>query len=281
MTGALGTGGRSGPIAASTGPLRVVLADDEPLARAGLRCILESVGDIVVVAEAGDGIEAERAAERVDADVVLMDLRMPRRDGIAATRAIRSRPASPHVLVLTTFEVDADILAALDAGAVGFLLKDASPEEFIAAVRAVAAGLPYLPPAHQRLVLDGLRSRAPGDRAIGRSHQGAGETGVPGAPATPTASGPPPAPAPPGNPVDPGAVASPTAARARLAPLSPRERDVCAALARGLSNGQIAELLGCSESMVKAHLVRVFAKLGVDNRVQVAILAHDAGLDLA
>jgi DNA-binding NarL/FixJ family response regulator len=137
--------------------LRVVIADDQPLMRAGFRAVLEATGDIEVVAEAGDGEEAVAAARRHRPDVVLMDIRMPGLDGIEATRRLPGQ----RVLILTTFGLDDYIIAALRAGASGFLLKDAPTEQVVDAVRAVAAGDAVLSPAVTRRLLDQVGRRLP------------------------------------------------------------------------------------------------------------------------
>ena len=137
--------------------IRVVIADDQPLMRAGFKTVLEATGTIAVVAEAGDGEEAIRAAERHDPDVVLMDIRMPRLDGLEATRRMPRR----RVLILTTFGLDEYIVEALRAGASGFLLKDARPQELVAAVQAVAAGDAVLSAPVTRRLLDQIAHRLP------------------------------------------------------------------------------------------------------------------------
>src|SRR5690606_10159707 len=135
---------------------RVLLVDDDALVRTGLRLILGSAGDIDVVGEVGDGDEAVTAVQAHAPDVVLMDLRMARTDGIAATRAVRALPGAPHVIALTTWDVDDAVLRSLDAGAAGFLLKSAGPAEIIGAVRAVVAGDAVLSPRSTRQLLDHL-----------------------------------------------------------------------------------------------------------------------------
>ena len=145
--------------------VRVLLADDEELVRFGLRTVLEA-GGLTVVGEAGDGAEAVAMAGRLRPDVVLMDVRMPRVDGLAATRTILSRPDPPRVAVLTTFHTDQYVVAALEAGASGFLLKDTPPRQILAAVRAVAEGAEMLSPAvTRRLLQDYLRGRGGTRRA--------------------------------------------------------------------------------------------------------------------
>lgn len=204
------------------------------MARTGLRLILDSAADVEVVAEAGDGDEVVPAVQAHAPDVVLMDLRMPRVDGVTATATVRALASPPHVVVLTTWDVDEAVMRSLAAGAAGFLLKSAGPREIIDAVRAVAAGDAVLSPRSTRQLLDYLkRDGSAGDRG--------------------------------------------QAAR-MMAALSDRERDVAVAVARGLSNAEAAQALYVSEGTVKSHLAAAQAKLGVRNRVEVAVLAERAGL---
>jgi len=213
---------------------RILLVDDDPLVRSGLRLLLSSDPGIAVVGEAGDGDEVVEAVQRHHPDVVLMDLRMPRMDGIAATRAVRALPDPPQVIALTTWDVDDAVLRSLDAGAEGFLLKTASPAEIIGAVRAVRAGDAILSPRSTRQLLDHYRRSE--DRSAREKAAGA------------------------------------------LAELTERERAVAAAVGHGLSNAEIAARLYVSAATVKAHLAAVQTKLGLRNRVQVAVYAERAGL---
>lgn len=217
--------------------IRVLIADDEALVRAGLAMILGSAPDLTVVGEVGDGASVLAAVQRTNPDVVLMDIRMPELDGLAATRQIVALPEHPQVLVLTTFDLDRYVFGALAAGAAGFLLKDTPPLELIEAVRIIAQGHAMLSPRDTRRLIDRY---ARGD------HQG-----------------------------------RQAAARQRLAGLSPREQEVAAAVARGMANTEIARQLYCSEATVKAHLTHIFTKTGCDNRVQLALLARDAAVDLS
>ncbi|MCQ0011668.1 response regulator [Actinomadura madurae] len=219
-------------MAGVTRPLRVLIVDDDALVRAGLSMMLDGTGGITVAGEAADGAEVPAAADAHAPDVVLMDLRMPRVDGITATRRLRARPDPPEVIVLTTFDSDENILHALRAGASGFLLKDTPPDQIVHAVRQVAAGDPILSPRITRRLMD---------RAA----------------------------------VEAGAYQR---ARAALARLSPRENEVVLAIARGASNADIAAELFMSVATVKAHVSSVLTKLDLDNRTQIALLAHDAGL---
>ncbi|WP_454086255.1 response regulator [Georgenia sp. Marseille-Q6866] len=213
---------------------RILLVDDDPLVRTGLRLLLSSDPALEVVGEAGDGDEVVEAVQRHAPDVVLMDLRMPRLDGIAATRAVRALPRAPHVISLTTWDVDDAVLRSLEAGAEGFLLKSSSPAEIIGAVKAVVAGDAVLSPRSTRQVLDHYTRG--GD---GHARQ---------------------------------------QAQAAMAALTERERDVAVAVGQGLSNAEVAAQLFVSAATVKAHLATIQTKLGVRNRVQVAVHAERAGL---
>jgi DNA-binding NarL/FixJ family response regulator len=214
--------------------VKVLLVDDDPLVRAGLRMILSSADDIEIVGEVGDGAGAVEAVTAHRPDVVLMDIRMPELDGIAATERVRALPDPPQIIVLTTFHADDYVLRALRAGASGFLLKDTAPAEIINAVRLVHAGEAMLSPAVTRTLL-GLMADGSADarRAI---------------------------------------------AQAKLDLLTEREREVAIAVGAGASNADVASRLYMSEATVKAHVSRLLAKLDAANRVQVAIVVHDAGL---
>ena len=213
---------------------RLLIVDDEALVRAGLKMILESADDLLVVAEADDGADAVEMVRLHRPDVVLMDIRMPRLDGLAATRDVQALPDPPKVVVLTTFDLDDYVFLALQAGASGFLLKDTPPRELVQAVRVVAAGDAMLSPAVTRRLIGHFAASGRTDRQ--------------------------------------------RAAESRLKALTNREREVLAAVGRGLSNADIGRELFLSEATVKAHVSRVLVKLDATNRVQVAILAHDAGL---
>ena len=212
--------------------VKVLLVDDDALVRAGLRLILSSTDDIDVVGETDDGAGAVAAVRQHSPDVVLMDIRMPRMDGITATAALRALDPAPQVVVLTTFQADAHVVAALRAGASGFLVKDTPPADILTAIRLVAAGDAIVSPSATRTLLSHFAPTG----ASERQH----------------------------------------AAAQALAGLTDRERDVATAVGAGASNAEIAALLFMSEATVKAHVSRLLSKLGVNNRVQIAILVHDA-----
>jgi DNA-binding NarL/FixJ family response regulator len=219
-------------MAGVTRPVRVLVVDDDALVRAGLTMMLDGAPGIAVVGEAADGDQVQAAADAHAPDVVLMDVRMPRVDGITATRRLRARPRPPEVIMLTTFDTDENILHALRAGASGFLLKDTPPARIAEAVRLAAAGEPILSPRVARRLMDRVAVQA-----------GAYEK-----------------------------------ARSTLATLSPRERDVVVAIGRGLGNAEIGAELDMTLATVKSHVSHILTKLALDNRTQIALLAHDAGL---
>lgn len=217
-------------------PIRVVLVDDDALVRAGLALILGGDRGILVVGDAGDGESGVSLVRRTAPDVVLMDIRMPRLDGIRATQMLMASEAPPRIIVLTTFDADDLIDRAIAAGAVGFLLKDTPPDRLVAAVHDAAAGVPTLSPvavAHLMSTVADDSHRA-GDEA--RAH-----------------------------------------ARSRLMTLTEREREVAAEVGKGRSNAEIAASLFLSLPTIKAHVGHIMAKLEVGNRVQLALLVHDAG----
>ncbi|MEU1538111.1 response regulator transcription factor [Actinacidiphila glaucinigra] len=215
--------------------VRLLLVDDDPLVRAGLRMMLGGAPDVEVVAEAADGGEVASLVREHSPDVVLMDIRMPTVDGLAATEALRARPGAPEVIVLTTFNTDEHVLRALRAGAAGFVLKDTAPREIVEAVRKVAAGEPVLSPAVTRQLIAQVAGT---DSEGGRSAR--------------------------------------STARRRLASLGEREHEVALAIGEGRSNADIAAGLHMSVPTVKTHVSRVLGKLGLNNRVQIALLVHDA-----
>ena len=225
-----------------TGPIRVLLVDDQELVRAGFRVILQSEPGIEVVGEARDGAEAVEAAARLRPDVICMDVQMPGVDGLEATRRIRdaaadassASSAQPAVLVLTTFDRDDYLFAALEAGASGFLLKTASPEKLIEAVRVVAGGDALLAPDVTRRVIE---------RAAGA-----------------------------------GAGAPARARDPRLDELTERETEVLGLLARGLSNAEIAAALWLGEATVKTHVSKILLKLQLRDRVHAVVFAYEQGV---
>ncbi|MEV8157724.1 MULTISPECIES: response regulator transcription factor [Kocuria] len=256
--------------------LRVLLVDDQPLIRVGFSAILTSQEDIEVVGEACDGQEALELAAALAPDVVCMDVQMPRLDGIEVTRRLLAAGSRAAVLVLTTFDTDEALFAALSAGASGFLLKSAGPEELIQAVRVLGRGDALLDPLVTRKVL----ARTAGASAL------AGETTPPSpAPAGDAAA---PAPGSPArerdaatsSPGAPGAVAG-TAARpgedASRAGLTTRETEVLTAMARGLSNAEIARELVVGRATVKTHVSNVLQKTGARDRVHAVIWAFEHG----
>lgn len=213
--------------------IKVLVVDDDPLVRAGLGLMLGGAVDVEVVGEAADGADVAGAVTRLRPDVVLMDVRMPVLDGIAATASLAGRTGehAPAVVILTTFDADETVLAALRAGAAGFLLKHTPPEQIVEAVRRAAAGEPVLSPEVTRTVIAMAARRGP-DRGTARN---------------------------------------------RMDLLTERERDVAHAVAEGLSNAEIAERLHLSRSSIKATVSSALTRLDLTNRIQLAIVAHEAG----
>jgi DNA-binding NarL/FixJ family response regulator len=208
---------------AATPGIRIVIADDHPVVREGMRALLLTQHDFAVVGDAADGADAVRLAGELGPDVVLMDLRMPGTDGVTATAEISARYPDVHVLVVTTYDSDQDILRAVEAGAAGYLLKDTPRDELCGAVRAAARGETVLAPAvAARLV---THMRAPKQSA-----------------------------------------------------LTPRETEVLAWVARGLTNAEVGRELFIGEATVKTHLLRAFAKLGVDDRTAAVTVALERGI---
>jgi DNA-binding NarL/FixJ family response regulator len=221
------------------GPVRVLVADDDALVRSALAMVLGGATDMVLVGEVSDGDEVAAAVETLAPDVVLMDIRMPRMDGLTATELLRRRGRTPEVIVLTTFDADEQVLRALRAGASGFLLKDTPPADIVQAVRRVAAGEATLSPTVTRQLIAHVTS------VDGQAN---------------------------------GEPSRQARAAALLAVLSEREREVALGVGRGLSNAQVGAELYMSVATVKAHVSRLLTKLDLDNRVQIALLVHDAGL---
>ncbi|MEL4506149.1 response regulator transcription factor [Luteococcus sp. H138] len=226
---------------ATPGQIRLLLADDQEMVRAGFRMVLDAQADMTVVGEVGTGADAVAAAVKLAPDVVLMDIRMPVMDGVEATRRITeareaSGPAGPRVLVLTTFDLDEYVYAALKAGAGGFLLKDAGPAELLAAIRAVHSGESVVAPSATRRLLERFLPSLPSGPAEQRT------------------------------------------AEQRLAALTEREREVLTEVGRGLTNSEIAGKLFLAEATVKTHIGHILAKLNLRDRIQMVVLAYDTGL---
>jgi DNA-binding NarL/FixJ family response regulator len=218
--------------------IRVMLVDDQALLRTGFRMVLQAQPDMEVVAEAGDGAEAVEVLRATKVDVVLMDVRMPRMDGVEATRQIcgegKERESGPRVLILTTFDLDEYAFSALKAGASGFMLKDVPPGELLAAIRSVHSGDAVVAPSTTRRLLDRFTPMLPSSST------------------TPGAEG--------------------------IDRLTEREREVLLLVAQGLSNGEIARKLVLSEATVKTHVGRILTKLDLRDRVQAVVLAYETGL---
>ncbi|WP_329135041.1 response regulator transcription factor [Streptomyces sp. NBC_01476] len=223
--------------------IRVMLVDDQVLLRTGFRMVLAAQPDMEVVAEAGDGAAAIEVLRSTRVDVVLMDVRMPRMDGVEATRQIcggdRGEPGeregtTPRVLILTTFDLDEYAFTALKAGASGFMLKDVPPDELLTAIRAVHSGDAVVAPSTTRRLLDRFTPMLPSSSAD-QGHQG-------------------------------------------IDRLTDREHEVLLLVAQGLSNGEIARKLVLSEATVKTHVGRILTKLELRDRVQAVVLAYESGL---
>ncbi|CAM5622372.1 response regulator [Streptomyces hirsutus] len=208
---------------ADTPTVSVLIVDDHPVVRDGLRGMFEAAPGFRVLGEAANGVEALERAAALDPDVVLMDLRMPGGSGVDAIRELARRGARAEVLVLTTYDTDSDTLPAIEAGATGYLLKDAPREELFAAVRAAAEGRTVLSPAVASRLVSAVRAPA-------------------------------------------------------AEPLSAREREVLALVARGTSNREIARELFISEATVKTHLTHLYAKLGVRDRAAAVAVAYERGI---
>lgn len=212
--------------------VRVLLADDQPLIRAGLSMVIAEAPDLAVVGEAGSGAEAIRLARELAPDVVVMDIRMPGGGGIAATREITGGSAT-RVIMLTTFDEDENVYASLRAGASGFLVKDLALDDILAAIRIVAAGDALIAPSVTRRLIRQFAARP-----------------------------------------DPAPARPPRA----LADVTEREREVLILVGRGLSNGEIAAHLVISVATVKTHVANLLTKLDARDRVQLVVIAHEAGL---
>jgi len=237
-----------------TDPIRVVVADDQALVRVGFCGIISATPGFIVVGETGNGVEAVEAARRARPDVILMDVRMPVMNGIEANRQI-SQSTEVRTLILTTFDLDEYVFAALRAGASGFLLKDTLPADLLTAIRVVAAGDALLAPSVTR-------------RLIGEFARTAATTARPAD-------------------ADPDAcpdLAARTTSNSRCTAeqlarvLTDRELEVLAMVARGLSNGEIAEELTISPATAKTHVAHLLTKLDARDRIQLVIIAYQSGL---
>jgi DNA-binding NarL/FixJ family response regulator len=212
---------------------RVLLVDDQALVRSGFRMLIESSDDLAVVGEAENGADALTILSTTVVDVVLMDIRMPVMDGVEATRRIVASGLPAHVLVLTTFDVDEYVYAALRAGASGFLLKDSRPDDLLSAIRSVAAGDAVMAPSATRRLLDTVVPMLPNGQSRADS---------------------------------------------RLEVLTDREREVLVEIAKGATNAEISTSLYMAEGTVKTHIGRLLAKLHARDRVQLVLIAYEAGL---
>jgi DNA-binding NarL/FixJ family response regulator len=214
----------------------VLLVDDQEMMRMAFRMVIDSQPDLIVLGEAANGREAVREAARLKPDVVLMDVRMPKMDGVEATRQIIESHSAARIIILTTFDLDEYVYAALRAGASGFLLKDTPPADMLYAIRAVASGDAVVAPSVTRRLLSTYAHRLPAPGRPSRSQHD------------------------------------------RLALLTAREHEVLLAVARSLSNAEIAEKLVLSEATVKSHVGRILAKLELRDRVQIVVFAYETGL---
>ena len=222
--------------------ISVLLVDDQELMRMAFRMVIESQPDLCVAGEAANGLQAVTQVATLQPDVVLMDVRMPELDGVQATSRIVSSGSTARVIILTTFDLDEYVYAALRAGASGFLLKDAQPADLLSAIRAVASGDAVVAPSITRRLLDNFAHRL----------------------------------AMPGS--DDPADRLPADQRERLEQLTAREREVLLLVARSMSNAEIAERLVLSEATVKSHVGRILAKLDLRDRVQIVVFAYESGL---
>ncbi len=225
-------------------PIHLLVADDQSLVRSGYRAILESYDGLEVVGEAKDGQQAVDLAWKLKPDVVLMDIRMPLKNGIEATRDITASPllSDTHVLVLTTFDIDEYVFDALAAGASGFLLKDADPDDIASAVHIVAAGDALIQPSVMRRLIETFVAARP-QPGLGNGDTNRKET-----------------------------------MRTALDSLTDREREILTLVARGLSNNEIAEDLFISPATVKTHLARIMGKINAHDRAQLVVFAYESGI---
>nr|WP_307813868.1 response regulator transcription factor [Streptomyces sp. N35] len=218
--------------------IRVALVDDQPLVRAALQMVITDAADLELVGEAGNGAEAVKLAVDAAPDVIVMDIRMPVMDGIEATRQIVAGPSAAQIIVLTTFDDDGYVYGALRAGAAGFLVKDMALEQILDAVRVVASGDALLAPAVTRRLITDFAAAGPKSAPVGEQ----------------------------------------AAAVRRLNAITDREREVLTLIGSGLTNTEIAEELTLSPATAKTYVTRLLSKLDARDRVQLVILAYEAGL---
>lgn len=226
--------GKPGDVPSET-RVRVLVVDDDSLVRSALRYMFADTPDIEVVAEAADGAEAAALADQHEPHVVLMDIRMPAVDGLAATEELRRRPSPPEVIMLTTFHTDEHVLRALRAGAAGFILKDTDPDDIVRTVRRVAAGEPVLAPTVTQQLIAHVTDSSQQAQRQKRAH-------------------------------------------GLLGRLNQREHEIALAIGQGKSNAEIATAVSMAVPTVKTHVSSILAKLELNNRLQIALLVHDAGL---
>jgi DNA-binding NarL/FixJ family response regulator len=258
------TGPEASPGPAPSGPIRVLTADDQRVVREGLALLLGLLPGIEVVGMAADGEQALAMVAELQPDVVLMDLRMPRVDGVEATRRLRESHPQVKVVVLTTYADDRSVIDALQAGALGYLTKDASAPEIAQALERVTSGQAALDPAVQRLLVEAIAGlpAEPGGESTGAG--GAGDAGAVGAGA--------------GGASALGAGAAGAGGQALPDGLTPREAEVLTLIAAGLSNGEIADRLVVSEATVKSHVNHLLPKIGARDRAQAVSYAYRHGL---
>jgi DNA-binding NarL/FixJ family response regulator len=251
--------------------LRVVVADDQALVRVGFCGIIAATPGFAVVGEAGNGLEAVEAARRTKPDVILMDVRMPVMDGIEATRRI-TESTDVRALILTTFDLDEYVFAALRAGASGFLLKDTLPDDLLTAIRVVAAGDALLAPSvTRRLIGEFARTQPATGATVGPATGDGSAGGPPGGTAATAQAG-----------LQAGGDATPSSAWDKLQRLlTDRELEVLKMVARGMSNAEIAEELTISPATAKTHVAHLLTKLDARDRIQLVIIAYQSGLALA
>lgn len=252
-------------------PLRIALVDDQDLVRTGFRMILDAQRDMCVVGQASDGVGALSMVRTTRPDVVLMDIRMPALDGIAATRAVLEADPGIKVIVLTTFDLDDYLVAAMRAGASGFLLKDTTAPELIAGIRAVARGDSVVAPSATRRLLE--RWFAPPASADSPGAGAARPIDSPGLGARPAD--------PPGfgaRVADPPEHSARAGRAGLLAVLSDREKEILTLVGRAMNNREIAGDLFLAESTIKSHINRMLRKLNLRDRAQLIVLAYESGL---